>query len=144
MLPRKIIITNLTMLTLARDEEEGNGEKRKKKGLKDKIKDKISGKKEGEHTDDVHATEKKTDNHTANTEAANSEEKGFLEKIKDKLPGQHKKAQNHGASADCGAEGHKCHEDDSKDKREYLKRLRRRCLLATRKRRRPRKTTKLD
>ncbi|KAF4382847.1 hypothetical protein G4B88_021630 [Cannabis sativa] len=105
------------------DEEDGNGEKRKKKGLKDKIKERISGKKEGEHTDDVHATEIKTNNHIENEKTVNPEEKGFLEKIKDKLPGQHKKAENHGANAECGAEGHKSHDDESKEKKGIFEKI---------------------
>nr|XP_008382463.2 phosphoprotein ECPP44 [Malus domestica] len=63
-------------------DEEG-GEK-KKKGLKGKIKDKISSNKEG--GDACHASVPATNGH--------ADEKGFVEKTKDKLPGQHKEAEH--------------------------------------------------
>lgn len=54
------------------------------------MKEKISGQKEREHIDDLQA-EKKNYNDTLNAEAATPKEKGFIDKVKDKLPGQHKK-----------------------------------------------------
>ncbi|KAH7518323.1 hypothetical protein FEM48_Zijuj09G0159200 [Ziziphus jujuba var. spinosa] len=88
------------------DEEGESGEKKKKKkGIKDKIKDKMSGKKEDHHEDPQHATtpaEKTCDN--AHVEVTHPEEKGFIEKIKDKLPGQHKKPED-SASVECAAHG---------------------------------------
>ncbi|XP_042015957.1 phosphoprotein ECPP44-like [Salvia splendens] len=62
-------------------DEEG-GERKKKKGLKEEIKDILSGKKEGE--DNVPIQE-------GNAAVEQPEEKkGFLEKVIEKLPGQHK------------------------------------------------------
>ncbi|KAJ8762344.1 hypothetical protein K2173_007502 [Erythroxylum novogranatense] len=94
------------------DEEEGEGEekKKKKKGLKEKIKEKISGDKEHEeekkHEDtavpvekcDVEVSHTETHHHqpvevihSEQPSQETEEKKGFLEKIKEKLPGHHKK-----------------------------------------------------
>ncbi|XP_062079159.1 phosphoprotein ECPP44-like isoform X2 [Humulus lupulus] len=83
------------------DEEECEGEEKKeKKGLKETLKEKFSGedKKEEEqhhHVDTSVPIEHEAHGYTT-TETVVSpgnpeEKKGFLEKIKDKLPGQHKK-----------------------------------------------------
>ncbi|PON60588.1 Dehydrin [Parasponia andersonii] len=87
------------------DEEEGEGEEKKKKkkekkGLKEKIKEKISGEdKEEEKKEEYHHYHEADTSVPIEHEVVHSskpihpeEKKGFLEKIKDKLPGgQHKK-----------------------------------------------------
>ena len=82
------------------DEEDGEGDKKKKKkGSKEKI---FGGKEEGntKHKDTITPVE--NDNAVANAEATNPEEKkGFIEKIKEKLPGKHKAEE--GGPAECGA-----------------------------------------
>lgn len=70
-------------------EEGGERKKKKTKGLKEAIKDKLSGDKEGE---DRVPMEKCSGGGNAETEQP-EEKKGFLETIKDKLPGQHKKGE---------------------------------------------------
>ncbi|XP_042013467.1 phosphoprotein ECPP44-like isoform X2 [Salvia splendens] len=62
-------------------DEEG-GERKKKKGLKEEIKDILSSKKEGEDIVPIQEG-------NAAVEQP-EEEKGFLEKVIEKLPGQHK------------------------------------------------------
>ncbi|KAM7475194.1 hypothetical protein LguiB_022437 [Lonicera macranthoides] len=78
----------------------GERKKKKKKGLKEKIKDKISGdhpnkepQQKMDHTDAPIADPMaRCDNEMGKTEPTLAEEKkGILEKIKEKLPGQHKK-----------------------------------------------------
>ncbi|PON90421.1 Dehydrin [Trema orientale] len=87
------------------DEEEGEGEEKKKKkkekkGLKEKIKEKISGEgKEEEKKEEHHHSHAADTSVPIEHEVVHSseplhpeEKKGFLEKIKEKLPGgQHKK-----------------------------------------------------
>ncbi|KAK3038860.1 hypothetical protein RJ639_028582 [Escallonia herrerae] len=87
------------------DEEEVEGEKKekkkkKKKGLKEKIKEKVSG---GDEHKEEEKEEKYEDTSVpvekyeevvppqAEPEVPAEEKKGFLDKIKDKLPGGHKK-----------------------------------------------------
>nr|UEC49819.1 dehydrin 6 [Actinidia deliciosa] len=62
------------------EEQEGGEKKRKKKGLKEEV---------SEHKDASVSTEK----------CDQEEKKGFLEKIKEKLPGQHKEAEECGSLA---------------------------------------------
>lgn len=79
------------------DEEGGVGEKgekkKKKKGLKEKLLEKKEEKKaEKEHGEDTSVpVEKHVDDKIADPSIPPEEKKGFLEKIKEKLPGQHKK-----------------------------------------------------
>lgn len=71
------------------EEENENGEKTKKEGLKDKIKECSSEREETENKDSSIPEEKCDEK--ANAEATHPDDKkGFLEKIKEKLPGQHK------------------------------------------------------
>lgn len=101
------------------DEEEevidDNGEvikRKKKKGLKEKIKEKLPGHKDtetaaptpappapvvthgGHHDDGAVAVEKIDEVKTEAPVAPEEEKKGFLEKIKEKLPGGHKKPED--------------------------------------------------
>ncbi|KAL3539126.1 hypothetical protein ACH5RR_002492 [Cinchona calisaya] len=84
-------------LSLSSNEEveKGGETKKRKKGLKDKIQDKMSREKEEEctnHQEDTCITIEEGNAKVENGEKTNSEElKGFLEKIKEKLPDQHKK-----------------------------------------------------
>ncbi|PIN25723.1 hypothetical protein CDL12_01517 [Handroanthus impetiginosus] len=75
-------------------EEGGERKKKKKKGLKEVIKEKITGDKDGEETEQkemgVHV--EKCDEENAER-VHNEEKKEFIEKIKEKLPGQHKKGE---------------------------------------------------
>ncbi|KAL7207040.1 hypothetical protein ACSBR2_019685 [Camellia fascicularis] len=70
------------------DDDEEGGEKKRKKGLKEKLKKKKSSEKEeqvNEHKDTSGSLENY--NEVGNAEATQQEEKkGFLEKIKEKLP----------------------------------------------------------
>ncbi|WCJ44327.1 Dehydrin family protein [Euphorbia peplus] len=87
------------------DDEEKKKKKKEKKGLKEKLKEKISGEKpeENKHweletnTAAVEVKKHEEDNLPGQTEMAPApvpeEKKGFLEKIKDKLPGQTKKVE---------------------------------------------------
>ncbi|BBH09850.1 Dehydrin family protein [Prunus dulcis] len=80
-------------------DEEG-GEK-KKKGMKGKIKGKKSGKKE--EGDAYHASVPVEKTHDIENGAPHADDKkGFIEKIKEKLPGQQKEAE-HGAHAEYHA-----------------------------------------
>ncbi|XP_021800054.1 dehydrin ERD10-like isoform X1 [Prunus avium] len=91
-------------------DEEG-GEK-KKKGLKGKTKEKISGKKE--EGDAYHASVPVEKTHDIENGAPQADEKkGFIEKIKEKLPGQHKEAE-HGAHAEYHAVDGHSHEAEPK------------------------------
>ncbi|KAH0978092.1 hypothetical protein GBA52_027811 [Prunus armeniaca] len=84
--------------TLARSDEEG-GEK--KKGLKGKIKEKKSGK--NEEGDAYHSSVPVEKTHDIKNGAPHADDKkGFIEQIKEKLPGQHKEAE-HGAQAEYHA-----------------------------------------
>ncbi|XP_068646490.1 phosphoprotein ECPP44-like [Aristolochia californica] len=71
--------------------DEDGEKKKKKKGLKDKIKGNVSGEKESEakHEDTSVPIEKIDEPHPQ----ASDEKKGFLEKIKEKIPGGHKKTE---------------------------------------------------
>jgi hypothetical protein len=101
------------------DEEDGGDKKKKKKGLKEKI----SGDKDEGHTkhkDTFPPVE--NDNEVANAEATNPEEKkGFIEKIKEKLPGKHKKAEEC-ASVECAANEHSP-EGEAKEKKGILEKI---------------------
>ncbi|KAK1370393.1 25 kDa protein dehydrin [Heracleum sosnowskyi] len=74
-------------------DEEGRERKKKKKGLKEKIKDKVTN---GNEEDTEHKNAPKfveECNEEGNAEALQPEEKkGFIEKIKEILPGQYKNA----------------------------------------------------
>ncbi|KAL9417445.1 hypothetical protein AB3S75_040433 [Citrus x aurantiifolia] len=98
--------------------EGADGEKKKRKknkGLKEKIQQKISSGKE------ENAVEKNDE--IASAEATHLEEKkGFLEKIKDKLPGQHKKAEEGAAGAGCCPNEHLA-EGDEKEKKGILEKI---------------------
>ncbi|XP_031254593.1 phosphoprotein ECPP44 [Pistacia vera] len=71
------------------DEEEGEGEEKKKKKKKEKkgLKEKMAEEKEEEKYEDTVVPVEVVDQEPPHPE----EKKGFLNKIKDKLPGQHKK-----------------------------------------------------
>lgn len=109
---------SFTNLQSSEEEIEGaDGEKKrkKKKGLKEKIQEKISSEKE------ENAVEKNDE--IASAEATHLEEKkGFLEKIKDKLPGQHKKAEEGAAGAGCCPNEHLA-EVDEKEKKGILEKI---------------------
>lgn len=91
-------------------DEEG-GEK-KKKGLKGKIKEKKSGKKE--EGDAYHASVPVEKTHDIENGAPHADDKkGFIEKIKEKLPGQQKEAE-HGAHAEYHAMDDHSHEAEPK------------------------------
>ncbi|RVW48228.1 hypothetical protein CK203_069490 [Vitis vinifera] len=86
------------------DEEQAGEKKKKKKGLKEKIKEKISHEKEepNGHKDESVPVEKCDE--MSKEELTNPEEKkGFLEKLKEKLPGQHKKGEeaDHATPTEC-------------------------------------------
>lgn len=85
------------------EEDEGREKKKKKKGLKEKL----SGAKEevdNKCKDTFTPVEKS--NEVVNAVATNPEEKkGFIEKIKEKLPGHHKKAED-GFSPGCATNEH--------------------------------------
>lgn len=111
------------------DEEEGEGEEKKKKdkkGLKEKIEEKISGEKE--HEDTTVPVEKHEEAHVV-TEAGHPEDKkGFLDKIKGKLPGQHKKAEEvppppPPPSAEYAATEAASHEGEAKEKKGFLDKI---------------------
>jgi hypothetical protein len=75
------------LLTL-QSEDDGQGGRRKKKGLKQKIKEKLTGgkhKEEHGHTVDVHTTT----TGPAGEQYQEQEKKSVIEKIKGKLPGHH-------------------------------------------------------
>ncbi|XP_058191443.1 phosphoprotein ECPP44-like [Rhododendron vialii] len=77
------------------EEAEGGEKKRKKKQLKEKIKEKITSEKEegvSEH-EEVSIPFEKCDQLGNADPIEQEEKKGFLEKIKEKLSGQHKKAE---------------------------------------------------
>ncbi|ESR35734.1 hypothetical protein CICLE_v10029952mg [Citrus x clementina] len=94
---------------------DGEKKRKKKKGLKEKIQEKISSEKE------ENAVEKNDE--IASAEATHLEEKkGFLEKIKDKLPGQHKKAEEGAACAGCCPNEHLA-EGDEKEKKGILEKI---------------------
>jgi hypothetical protein len=105
------------------DEEDQGGEKKKKK--KNGLEEKISGEMEevdAKHKDTFIFTPVEKGNETANAEGTNPEEKkGFIEKIKEKLPGQHKKAEE-GVSAECAANEHSP-EGEPKDKKGILEKI---------------------
>ncbi|XP_050148988.1 dehydrin COR410-like [Malus sylvestris] len=106
-------------------DEEG-GEK-KKKGLKGKIKEKISSNKEGGdachasvpakngHADETGFVEKTKDKLPGQHKEAEhvAEEKGFVEKIKEKLPGENKKAEHHAPAEYHAPDGHS-HDSEAK------------------------------
>uniref|UniRef100_A0A5B7A250 Putative phosphoprotein ECPP44-like n=1 Tax=Davidia involucrata TaxID=16924 RepID=A0A5B7A250_DAVIN len=118
-------------------EEGGEKKKKKKKGLKDKI----SGEKEEENTyipiekcDDevVHAEAEKCDDEVVHAEAMTQapveEKKGFLEKIKEKLPGQHKKTEEVYPTptpppVECAATEVPVHEGSPKEKKGILEKI---------------------
>lgn len=104
------------------DEEDGEGEKKKKKkkkGLKEKI---YGEKEEGDRNHKDTITPVANDNEVANAEATNPEEKkGFIEKIKEKLPGKHKKAEE-GGSAECAANEHSP-EGEAEEKKGILEKI---------------------
>lgn len=101
------------------EEDEGREKKKKKKGLKEKL----SGEKEevdNKCKDTFTPVEK--GNEVVNAEATNPEEKkGFIEKIKEKLPGHHKKAED-GFSAECAANEHSP-EGEPKEKKGILEKI---------------------
>ncbi|KAI8024988.1 Dehydrin COR47 [Camellia lanceoleosa] len=109
------------------DDEEGGEKKRKKKGLKEEIKKKTSSKKEEQvkgHKDTSGTLE--NCNEVGNAEATLQEEKkDFLEKIKEKLPGQHKKAEEGNPAApppECAADGNSPR-SETKDKKGILEKI---------------------
>ncbi|MFG1541693.1 hypothetical protein ACDT33_13410, partial [Staphylococcus aureus] len=66
---------------------------------KEKLKGKISGEKEEEKHEDTTVPVEVVDEIPHHQEQAHPEEKkGFLDKIKDKLPGQHKKPEDQGTT----------------------------------------------
>ncbi|XP_050363966.1 phosphoprotein ECPP44-like [Argentina anserina] len=89
-------------------DEEG-GEK-KKKGLKGKMKEKITRKKEEEVA--YHAPIPAAKGNDIESGVSNGEEKGFIEKIKEKLPGQHKEAE-----VGAPPEYHAPHEGEPEEKK---------------------------
>ncbi|KAK6939044.1 Dehydrin [Dillenia turbinata] len=144
-----VYISNFSSLKLLQssDEEEGeNGEKKKKKkGLKEKIKEKISGdhKKEEEKKYEHHEHEHKHEHYDHDTNVPiekeevvytetvvvqPEEKKGFLEKIKEKLPGQAKKPEEVPPPppvveyAPPPPEQH-CHDGEVKEKKGFLEKI---------------------
>lgn len=76
------------------EEDDGQGGRRKKKGLREKIKETFGGGKhkdkgEGAHTAAATTTPASKTAATVPGQAPEHEKKGVFEKIKDKLPGQH-------------------------------------------------------
>lgn len=69
-------------------ESDGEGGRRKKKGVIGKIKEKLPG---GDHGGDEHKTSATVGGggYGHEGEEGGHEKKGFMEKIKDKLPGSH-------------------------------------------------------
>ncbi|KAB1705647.1 hypothetical protein FNE63_30655 [Klebsiella pneumoniae] len=107
------------------DEEEVIGEdgqkikKKKNKGLKDKIKDKISG----DHKEEV-KTEKVEDTSVPVEKYEDSEEKkGFLDKIKHKLPGGGQKNEEEVAAPAPPPPAVAEHEADVKEKKGFLDKI---------------------
>jgi hypothetical protein len=101
------------------DEEDGEGDKKKKKGLKENI---FGEKEEGDTKQKDTITPVENDNAVANAEATNPEEKkGFIEKIKEKLPGKHKKAEESGP-AECAANEHSP-EGEANEKKGILEKI---------------------
>ncbi|XP_068322702.1 dehydrin COR47-like [Pyrus communis] len=88
---------------------DGEGEENKKKGLKGKIKEKVSGNKE--EGDAYHASVPAKKGHSVAEHGAR--EKGFVEKIKEKLPGQHKEA-GHGAHVEYHTPDGHSHDSEPK------------------------------
>ncbi|XP_057805912.1 phosphoprotein ECPP44-like [Salvia miltiorrhiza] len=98
------------------EEVEEGGERKKKKGLKEEIKDKLSGKKEGE--DVVIPIEEGK----AGTEQP-EEKKGFLDKVKEKLPGQHKKGDEESQTAPPPATEHSPAGCENKEKKGIIDKI---------------------
>nr|AAT06600.2 dehydrin [Lupinus albus] len=128
----KIHRSNSSSSSSSDEEEIGeDGEKKKKKkekkGLKEKIKEKIT------HDDDKE--EKKHEDTTVPVEKIEVDpehQKGFLEKIKDKLPGQHKKTDEVAvppASSTVYGDAHTetdaavAHEGEAKEKKGLLEKI---------------------
>lgn len=110
---RCLIWLNLCCLQSSSDEEGGE---KKKKGLKGKIKEKIASKKNEE---DHHAPIPAAKSNDIESGVSNGEEKkGFIEKIKDKLPGQHKEAE-----AGAPPEYHAPHEGEPKEKKGIMEKI---------------------
>ncbi|KAF5740923.1 dehydrin protein [Tripterygium wilfordii] len=97
------------------DEEEGEGEEKKKKKKEKKKKPD-----EGDFTVPVEKIEEP---------AASEEKKGFLEKIKEKLPGQHKKTEEVPPSpppppaTESAATTEAAHEGEAKEKKGFLDKI---------------------
>ncbi|KAJ8572128.1 hypothetical protein K7X08_008639 [Anisodus acutangulus] len=114
-------------------EEGGTGEKkRKKEGLKDKIKEKMSGdhnNKEDESTAQQKIEFIPMDNSTphvanANAEATHEEEKkGFMEKIKEKLPGHHNKTDQEVNASAAHSAVDQVHGGETKEKKGLLEKI---------------------
>ncbi|XP_041017810.1 phosphoprotein ECPP44-like [Juglans microcarpa x Juglans regia] len=119
------------------DEDEGEGEEKKKKkkekkDKKDKIKDKIAVEKEEEKYEDTNVPVEKYEEegvvHAAEP-VQPEEKKGFLDKIKEKLPGQQKKTEevppppppSHAEYA--AAEPVPSHEGEAKEKKGFLEKI---------------------
>ncbi|KAF5455689.1 hypothetical protein F2P56_025239, partial [Juglans regia] len=117
------------------DEDEGEGEEKKKKkkekkNKKDKIKDKKAVEKEEEKYEDTNVPVEKYEEevvvHTAEP-VQPEEKKGFLDKIKEKLPGQQKKTEevppppSHAEYA--AAEPVPSHEGEAKEKKGFLEKI---------------------
>nr|AWJ68130.1 late embryogenesis abundant [Cleistogenes songorica] len=129
-------------------DENGEGKRKKKKGLKEKIKDKLPGHKdhdvEGEHKsytlapeDDDHkayipasapaAPAPVTTTHVHHNDNAvvvqkveETPEKGLLDKIKEKLPGGHKKPEDAAAAPAPAAHAEDVSSPDGKEKKQGL------------------------
>lgn len=86
------------------DEEEKKRKKKEKKGLKEKIKEKLQGHEGDEklveyhdhHHEETNVPIEKVYEESFEPQVQAEEKKGFMEKIKEKLPGHHKKADDDG------------------------------------------------
>lgn len=70
-------------------EDDGQGGRRKKKGIKEKIKEKLPGGHKDDEQQQTAYGEPTTTGHGYGVEGEQHEKKGIMEKIKEKLPGGH-------------------------------------------------------
>ncbi|XAR72656.1 hypothetical protein NMG60_11019372 [Bertholletia excelsa] len=105
-------------------EEVGGKKKRKKKGLKEMIEGKMS-REDVEVSQHKDASDLPDQVQKVNAEPAHHEEKkGFLEKLKVKLPGQHKKSEEGSPAAppECAADGNSPAEE-AKEKKGIMEKI---------------------
>ncbi|KAK7321835.1 hypothetical protein VNO77_32820 [Canavalia gladiata] len=111
----KLHRSNSSSSSSSDEEEEGEGgEKKKKKKEKKGLKEKIGGDDHKEQDTAVPVEKVEVDSEHPDTE----EKKGFLDKIKEKLPGQHKKAEEVSSTSSEYVAAHtaETHEGEAKDK----------------------------